>query len=100
MQSGSGIQNKVLEAMASGLPTVATSLGLGGIRAEAGREVLVAEEPEEFAARVVELLRSPDRAEEIGLAARRFVVEQHSWESAARQVEEIYERLVAGRPAS
>jgi glycosyltransferase involved in cell wall biosynthesis len=93
MQSGSGIQNKVLEAMASGLPVVATTKGLGSIRAEAGRELLVADGPGEFAQAVVGVLRDPARASALGAAARSFVEREHSWEANVRRVEAVYESI-------
>jgi glycosyltransferase involved in cell wall biosynthesis len=48
MQSGSGMQNKVLEAMACGTPTVVTLLGLGDIAAARGKHLLVADTELEF----------------------------------------------------
>ena len=94
MRSGSGIQNKVLEAMACGLPVVASSLALGGIGARAGEEIVVADDAEETAAAVGALLRDRERAESIGKRARDYVVREHSWERAGEEVEEIYERVL------
>ena len=99
MRSGSGIQNKVLEAMACGLPVVASSLALGGIGARAGEQIVVADDAEETAAAVVALLRDRERAESIGERARDYVVREHSWERAGEEVEEIYERVLARRGA-
>jgi glycosyltransferase involved in cell wall biosynthesis len=99
MLSGAGMQNKVLEAMACELAVVTTPLGLGSIRAEPGHELVVAEGAEAFAAAVVELLRDPDRAQELGERARACVIERHSWEHAAGDVEAIYERILSRRPS-
>jgi polysaccharide biosynthesis protein PslH len=92
--SGSGVQNKVLEAMACALPVVTTRRGLEPLEARPGEEVLVAESAPEFAREVIELLRSPERASAIGDRARAFVVAKHSWESSAEQIEEVYGRVV------
>jgi polysaccharide biosynthesis protein PslH len=94
MRSGSGIQNKILEAMACGLPVVTTPLGLGGIGAEAGSMLAVADDEPEFADAVVRLLSDPDEAEAMGRRARDFVLRCRTWERAAEQVEEIYARVV------
>ena len=96
MLSGSGIQNKILEAMACGLPVVATRLGLGSIQAVAGEEILLAETPDEFARAALGLLRSPASAQALGERARARVVAGHSWERGAEEIERIYERLAAG----
>ncbi len=94
MQSGSGMQFKILEAMSCNLPVVTTTLGLGDIKARPGEEICVADTAEDFAETVVTLIKSPEMADRIGRKAREFVMHNHSWENAASQVEEIYSRLL------
>ena len=74
--AGSGVQNKILQYMACGLPVVTTSVGQEGVDARAGEELLVADEPEEFAAHVLSLLESPELRSAMGQAGRRFI-EKH-----------------------
>lgn len=97
MKSGSGIQNKILEAMACELPVVATTLGLGSIRARPGFDVVVADRADELTAAVVTLLHDPERRRELGARGRAFVEREHSWQAAGTQVDAIYERAAAGR---
>ena len=92
--SGSGIQNKVLEAMACGVPVVTTRIGLGGLRALPNVHLLVEDDANAFADAVVALLESPARSDELGRAGRAFVVAEHSWQRAADQVDAIYRRAV------
>lgn len=94
MRSGAGIQNKILEAMACGLPVVTTSIGLGGPRARPGEELVVADDEESFAEAVAGLLRSPERARELGRRGREFVLAEHDWERAADRVDEVYARVL------
>jgi sugar transferase (PEP-CTERM/EpsH1 system associated) len=93
MRSGSGMQFKVLEAMACGLPVVVTNLGLGDIKAVPGEHLLAAEGEAEFAQAVVRVLRSMEEGDRLGAAARRFIEERHGWGAAAAAIEEIYGRL-------
>ncbi len=74
-----GIQNKVLEAMAMGRPTVVTTAALTGIAAEPGRDVLLADTPRGIADAVLQAL-DPAHALALGAQARRFVVEHHGWD--------------------
>ena len=94
LQSGSGIQNKVLEAMACAVPVVTTRVGLGGLRAKPDLQLLLEDGPDAFADAVIRLLRSEDEAAALGRAGRAFVVEEHSWQRAADEVDAIYQRAV------
>jgi polysaccharide biosynthesis protein PslH len=95
MRSGTGIKNKLLEAMAAAAPCVATPLALQGIEAEPGRDVLVGAGADELASHVLALLEDPERAGVLGGRARRCVVDHHSWEAAARAYSELYARVAA-----
>jgi glycosyltransferase involved in cell wall biosynthesis len=87
---GVGIQNKVLEAMACATPVIASSQAVSALGARPGRELLVADRPEEFARAAIELLRSPAQREELGRAGRNYVERHHSWSKVAGTLEEIY----------
>jgi sugar transferase (PEP-CTERM/EpsH1 system associated) len=84
-----GIQNKVLEAMATGLPVVVTPAARRGIAAGDGEGILVAEHPRDFARAVAHLLRSPDAARELGQRGRRFVERACAWETHLAGLERI-----------
>ena len=85
-----GIQNKVLEAMAMGVPVVCTETGLEGPRAKPGRDAQVAESPGEFADHVSRLLADAELRDCIGKAGRHYVETNHRWDIAAQQVETEY----------
>lgn len=90
-----GVKNKLLEAMACGVPTVVAPTALGGLRAVPGRDLLVGATLDAMVALVVDLLRDPDRATALGTAARRYVAEVHSWPKVAAQYEAVYRAAVA-----
>jgi glycosyltransferase involved in cell wall biosynthesis len=81
LRLGAGVQNKVLEYMALGLPTVSTSIGLEGFSASNGVELTVADDSSTFAAQVLRLLDDRNAASVMAQAARRYVESHHSWES-------------------
>ncbi|MGH9890501.1 MAG: TIGR03087 family PEP-CTERM/XrtA system glycosyltransferase, partial [bacterium] len=76
-----GIQNKVLEGMAMGKAVVCTPQAHEGVRAQAGRDLVLAESEEEFASATVDLLRDSEKAEVLGGNARQFVERNYAWES-------------------
>jgi sugar transferase (PEP-CTERM/EpsH1 system associated) len=84
-----GIQNKVLEAMASGLPTVSSPSAFSGIDAVPERDLLVAERPDEWTAAVVGLLRDPARREALGRAARARMEAAYRWETILAKLDEL-----------
>jgi glycosyltransferase involved in cell wall biosynthesis len=96
MQAGTGIQNKVLEAMASGVPVVATRYALGGIEAVDGEHLLVADDADGLADQVVRLLRDPALRRRLARNARQLVEEKYTWERSVAMVEEVY-RLAIDR---
>lgn len=93
LQHGSGMKNKILEAMALQLPIVCYHASTVGISCTPGKHLGVASDPEDFAAKVLDLLRDPVRAEQMARAGRALVEEKYSWEASAAAYEEIYARL-------
>jgi len=100
MQSGSGMQFKILEAMSCGLPVVTNTLGLGDIKAKDGIELLLAETADDFIECVVEYLSYAELSQEMGARARAFVLNQHSWEHTTDMVENIYSQLLTTASAA
>jgi sugar transferase (PEP-CTERM/EpsH1 system associated) len=81
---GGGTRLKILEAMAMGKAVVSTRVGCEGIEVEEGRNIELADDPQEFSDRVVGLLDDPDRAREMGKEARISVLETYTWERVTR----------------
>jgi polysaccharide biosynthesis protein PslH len=100
MRSGQGIKNKLLEAMACGLPAVATPQSLGGLGVTSGSELLVGADEESFATAVVRLLSDRAEAARLGAAGRAYVVAHHSWHAVGLAFERTYREAVAERASS
>jgi polysaccharide biosynthesis protein PslH len=92
-----GIQNKVLEAMASGLPTVVTPQSAEGIDAESGVQLQIARDASEFANAIVTLAKSPESRQVMGAAARERVEQQYSWPAKLAKFRELINDAMASR---
>jgi polysaccharide biosynthesis protein PslH len=93
LRVGSGTRLKIFEAMAMGKAVVSTSIGAEGLPVRRGRDIIIADSPEEFASAVVGLLQDRGRRDELGRAARQFVARQHGWDSVAQHFESALEKL-------
>ena len=87
---GAGLQNKLLEAMACGLPVVTTSRAISPLQIKAGRDILVADQPEEFAQAILRLLEDESLRLDIGQAGMQYVNEYHDWANIAGILENVY----------
>ncbi len=90
LRIGGGTRLKIVEAMALGKAIVSTSLGCEGYPVTSGRELVIADTPQDFARCVVDLLDDAHRREELGRAGRRFVEERYDWRAIVPRLEEVY----------
>jgi sugar transferase (PEP-CTERM/EpsH1 system associated) len=90
-----GVQNKLLEAMAVGLPVVATSAACRALEVKDGEELLIADSPDAFAYSVQMLLENVDRRREIGRRGRAYVETHHEWDQSIAALEQVYEDVRA-----
>lgn len=89
MRLGSGLQNKLLEAMAMRVPCVTTSIANTPLGAVDGQEILVGDTPEALADAIVRLLESQELRDSIAAAGNRFVTTHYSWSSAVEPLEKL-----------
>jgi glycosyltransferase involved in cell wall biosynthesis len=97
LRFAAGIQNKVLEAMAAGLPVVTTSYVNNGLQAEDGRHLLIADDAEAFVAAVVRLLNDRAYRRRLGYAGREFVLSRYRWEEVAERLRAIEQKIARRR---
>lgn len=97
LRFASGMQNKLLEAMAMELPVVTTGIAADGLKVDDGEPpVRVAERVEDLAAHVVDLLGDADARRRLGTLGRAFVCRHFDWEHAAQQFERMCVEAIAG----
>lgn len=85
-----GIQNKVLESMASGTPVVTSPSACAALDAEVGRDVLAADDDRAFADAIVGLLGDRAHRDGVGAAGRAHVARHHDWSALARELMDVY----------
>lgn len=90
LRFAAGVQNKVLEAMAAGRAVITSSMVAEGIKAISGRDLVVADTPQQFSAAAVDLLKHPSRRNAIGVQARKFVENHFSWDAVNQRLDVIH----------
>ena len=88
---GGGTRLKILEAMACALPVVSTTIGAEGLAVAHGRDILIADEPQAFAAHVIHLLRDTVLRGRFGRAGRALVERYYDWRVISAALETAYQ---------
>jgi glycosyltransferase involved in cell wall biosynthesis len=97
LRIGGGTRLKIYEAMAAGIPVVSTTIGAEGLTIHPPADIRIADKPQDFADRCVELLSNSEERRKIATAASKMVAESFSWERVSRCFEEI---LLSAPPLS
>ncbi|HUW22006.1 MAG TPA: glycosyltransferase [Candidatus Bathyarchaeia archaeon] len=96
-RSGGGSRLKIFEAMASGLPVVATAKGVEGIRVKNGVHYLKGETSQELATNVIRLINNRELALKIAFAARRLTSLNYDWQISAKKLDNVYREITNGK---
>lgn len=95
LRVGGGSRIKILEALAMEKPVVATTIGAEGLDLVSGEHLLLADSPQALAASLLDLLRNPRTARELGRRGAALVRGQYSWEQSALALEAAWMATVA-----
>jgi glycosyltransferase involved in cell wall biosynthesis len=90
VRAGGGMRVRILEAFAYAMPVVTTTIGLEGIQAELEKEVIVADEPDQFARRVIALLQDEKRQKELAENGRKLAEDRYDWQVVLGAMNEAY----------
>lgn len=98
--SGSGMRVKLLEAFSAGIPVVSTRLGAEGLASKDGEICALADDPVEFAAKIIELFNDAEKARELARRAREQVVATRDMGVLTRQLVESYRAVLHEKRAA
>jgi glycosyltransferase involved in cell wall biosynthesis len=90
VRAGGGMRVRILEGFARGIPVVTTTVGLEGIDAQPGEEVLLADTPADFAREVVRLLHDQGLQAHLSSSGRRLAEVRYDWQVVLKQMDEVY----------
>ena len=89
-----GTQNKILEAMACGVPVVTSAVAAGGVDAKADEHFLVAATPEQYIRAVLSVIDDPAVRARLAYAGRERMLNHHAWDHSMRRLDAIVERCL------
>jgi sugar transferase (PEP-CTERM/EpsH1 system associated) len=99
MQIGTGLQNKLLEAMAMKIPSITSSLANDSLEAVDGEEILIGETPQDYPGHVITLLQDDNVYTSIAENGFRFVTEKYDWYKNAEKLTAIMSSTAPPEPS-
>ena len=100
MRIGTGLQNKLLEAMSMGLPAITTPLANASLGAKPDEEILVGKNAEELAQHIVTLLTEPEKAQQIARSGFDFTNRVYDWGKATSILEDAMQTTLNSQPST
>ncbi|MBS1771813.1 MAG: glycosyltransferase [Bacteroidetes bacterium] len=94
LRFGAGTQNKVLEAMAMGVPVVCSEIGFAGLGIANGDGAVMQKDPALFADAVIDLLSDASKREYVGKKGMEVIQQKFSWDSIAKQLENYFAQVI------
>jgi polysaccharide biosynthesis protein PslH len=93
VRAGGGMRVRILEAFSRAMPVITTTVGLEGILAEPGTDVLVADNPSDFTEAVIGLLQNQTLQDKLSSNGRRLVESKYDWQVVLADLNETYKKL-------
>jgi hypothetical protein len=90
-----GTQNKILEAMAMGVPVVTSAIAAGGVDAQSEEHFLVADTPQDYARAILRIVDDPQERNRLASAGRQRMLTNHAWTGSMQRLDGIIERAIS-----
>jgi glycosyltransferase involved in cell wall biosynthesis len=97
---GGGTRLKILDSWAMGKAVVSTTVGCEGLDTRDGHNILIRDDPTDFANAVVQVLRDPQLRNQLGTQGRKTVEDLYGWPVVGKKLTGQYEELISAAPAS
>ncbi len=94
LQIARGTQNKILEAMAMGVPVVTSAIAAGGVDAQSEEHFLVAQSAHEYAQAILRIADNPKERHRLAVAGRTRMLSNHAWAGSMRRLDGIIGRAI------
>jgi glycosyltransferase involved in cell wall biosynthesis len=92
--AGSGIRVKIIEAMSIGKPVISTTIGAEGIKYTDGKDILIANTPEEFLHQIERCLNTPQLLEHIGSNAHSLAMKEYDNNALSKRLVDFYNKII------
>jgi glycosyltransferase involved in cell wall biosynthesis len=89
-----GTQNKILEAMAMGVPVVTSGIAAGGVDAESEQHFLVADDADACCRAILRIVENPAERQRLAVAGRQRMLTHHAWAGSMKRLDQIVERCL------
>ena len=93
VRAGGGMRVRILEAFSRAMPVITTTIGLEGIDAQPGKDVLVADRPNEFADAVIRLLGDRSLQDQLSSNGRQLVESKYDWQVTLKDLGRLYQQF-------
>jgi sugar transferase (PEP-CTERM/EpsH1 system associated) len=92
MRIGTGLQNKLLEAMSMKVPSITTPLANDALKAKENEEILIGESAEQLAEKIILLLTDQEAYQKIASNGHQFVKDKYSWQEATEKLNQLIQK--------
>lgn len=97
LRIGAGTRLKIIESMALGTPVVSTSKGAEGLDIQDGKNIMIADDPGEFAQKVIQILLNPNLRNELSKEGLKLVSEKYNSKVMGKKISNLLEQVVSSR---